>query len=328
MNLVTLQSQLYNELNLGAAPNSDVVARMLGYINESYRELLGMKGLDKLRRNILTFSSVANSPFAVLPQASVQVISVMDRTNNWVLAEVSLQDLRFSDPGLVATSGYPYEYAVLDLAAAVAQDPPAASTLSVVSTNASDNSSARIYVEGIITGGYYQVASSTLNGITPQTVASSITNWIRITKVYLGAAAGALAFPANGTVTLSDGSANVLAVIPPGASYARYTRLHLHPTPTQVNTYYADIVLHVEDLSHPGDEPFLPEDFHYLLKVGAKWKEYTKKEKAQQASEQQARWVRGVSDMKLFVRRKSGVAFSDRRRRRFSALGPYYESGT
>lgn len=325
MNLATIQSQLYGKLNLTATPNSDVVARILGFINEAQRELLGMKGLDKLRRSILTFASVANSPFAVLPQAAVQVITVMDRTNNVVLTNISLQELRFTDPGLVATTGYPYEYAILNLSSAVTRQPAAAGVLSIVSTSASDGATKTAYVEGVDSSGNYKTASIALNGVTP--VAPAGSTWVSITKFYIGLTAGG-ATTAAGAVTLSDAAANVLSTIPVGYFHGRYSMLHLHPTPTGVVTYYADVVLHVEDMANGGDEPMLPEDFHYLLIAGAAQKEYDKREKPQQAAKELQRWQRGVSDMKLFVRRKSGVAISDRRLRRFSQLGSNFPSGT
>lgn len=325
MNLATIQSQLYNKLNFKSSPDADVVARLLGFINESQRELLGMKGLDRLRRTILTCASVANSPFAVLPQAAVQVISVMDRTNNVVLSEISLQDLRFTDPGLVATTGYPYEYAVLNLSSPVTRQPAAAGVLSIVSDSASDGATKTAYVEGVDSGGNYKTASIALNGIAPVAPAGSA--WVSITKFYLSLTAGG-GTTAAGKVTLSDASANVLGTIPIGYSHTRYSMLHLHPTPTGVVTYYADVVLHVEDMAYGGDIPLIPEDFHYLLGIGAAQKEYDRREKAQQAGKELLRWQHGVSDLKLFVRRKSGVAIGDRRVRRFSQLGSMYPPGT
>lgn len=325
MNLATIQSQLYNKLNFKSSPDADVVARLLGFINESQRELLGMKGLDKLRRSILTFASVANSPFAVLPQAAVQVISVMDRTNNVVLSDISLQDLRFSDPGLVATTGYPYEYAILNLSSPVTRQPAAAGVLSIVSTSASDGATKTAYVEGIDSSGNYKTASIALNGVTP--VAPAGSTWLSITKFYISLTAGG-ATTAAGAVTLSDASANVLGTIPIGYFHSRYSMLHLHPTPTGVVTYYADVVLHVEDMANGGDEPLIPEDFHYLLMAGAAQKEYDRREKTPQATKEMLRWQRGVSDLKLFVRRKSGVAIGDRRVRRFSQLGSNFPPGT
>src|SRR5260221_8494845 len=118
-----------------------------------------------------------------------------------------------------------------------------------------------------------------MNGLTAVSFGATLT-WLQITKFYIQLGTGATT-TAVGNVTLNSvsGLGAELSRITAGHSYARYSRLHLHPTPTQVNTYYADVVLHVEDLANADDEPFLPEDFHYLLKVGAKRKEYDKREK-------------------------------------------------
>jgi hypothetical protein len=165
-----------------------------------------------------------------------------------------------------------------------------------------------------------------LNGTTAATFI--VTDWVTVTKFYLGLSAGGVT-TATGNVTLhqTSGAGTELARITPGRAYARYARVHLFPTPTVAVTYHADVLLHIEDMTQKGDEPYLPEDFQWLLISGACLKEYQKREKPQQYQLELAAWKRGISDLKGFVQAGTGIA-THRGPRRFSQLGPYYPVGS
>lgn len=329
--LSAIEFTLYDRLGFDSAPDTKVTTRLRRFINETQREILGTRGVSRLRRRVLTFTCVANTPFAVFPQAAVNVLTVQDRVNDWVLDPVSLEDLRAEDPGLTAATTYPNRFVLLNYAAPVARDPDGSSALFVVSDSASDGNTKVIQVEGVNAAGYYQTASVAMNGITPASLGTLTATWVAVTKFYIAPASGTSLLTAAGNVTITQGSGGTeLGRIPPGRAFARYTRIHLHPTPSQVNTYYADVELHIEDMSSLADEPYLPEDFHWMLTCGALKKEYQRKEKPISYGIEDARWKKGISDLKLFIRRNPGVALglNRRYRMRFSQLGPNYPVGT
>lgn len=333
MNLAGIESALYSRLSFAAAPDSAVVSRLRAYINEAYREILGKRSLSRLRRSLLTFSCTANSPFVVLPQAATRVISIQDRVNNWELVEVPFTSIRQGDPGLTSSSAFPDRYAIYNLSAGVALDPDDAggTHLYVASDSAGDTNAKTAYVEGVTAGGYYRLASVALNGVTRAEFSPALTDWKRVTKFYIALTAGGAA-TATGNLSLYERSAvppsgqDELSRITPGRSFARYTRLHLYPTPTAANTYYTDVELHVEDLANAGDEPLLPEEYHWLLTCGSLMKEYNRRQWPIQFSEEKTRWNDGIGDLVVnLVRLTSGTPPQPRR---FSQLGPYFPPGS
>lgn len=324
MNLGEIEQTIYERFGFGPTPDSSVVRRMRNYVNQTQREVLGMRGFGKLRRGILTTASLANSPFMVLPQASVKIIAIADRTTQRCLQECSIQDIRFRDPGLTQVVSNPDSYAIINYAAAVARDPSAASSIFVISDSSNDGQGVTVSIEGVITGGYPQRASVALNGITGVDLNSSITNWIHISKFYISSAA-------RGNVTLREGSGagTELARIAPGRAYARYTQVHLVGTPSAAVTYYCDVELRVDNMVHTNDEPLLPEEFHDILEIGAFKKEYMKREKPSLWKIEDNNWTRRIGDLRAFLSRTSGTALGPNRKGQGrSQLGPNFPSGT
>lgn len=305
MNLAEIQAQVYDDLGYKSSPDAAVIRRLLRYGNDSQRELVAMRGLARLRRSILTFGSVANSPFAVLPQAAVRIAGITERTSQRYLQEKSIQQLRGMDPGLTNLDSNPWAYIVLNMTAANAVELSAAAAIFIKSSNAADVNTA--YIQGVTTGGFARTASVAMTGVTA--VSFGVSDWIDITKVYLSAAA-------NGVVTFhqTSGAGTQLGTIPIGKQIARYTKIQLYGTPTQALTYYADVDRHIDDFANSGDEPYLPEDYHWLIPTGIRMKEYRKREKWQEYGIEKASWKEGVSSLKAFCRSVTdggGVGTSD-----------------
>ena len=182
------------------------------------------------------------------------------------------------------------------------------------------------YVEGLTADGVYRRGKVSLNGVTATQVDSTITTWVKLTKFYLTAAP-------VGTVSLYGDLLETipLAVIPPQHLTARYSRIHLHPTPTGIVTYHADVEVHVEDMAIASDEPLLPEDFHWLVESGALMREYQKRQQVGLVQLEQARFQKGVSDMRAFVRQSTGALYNSRRKTRFTSLqesGVFFPEGS
>lgn len=323
MNLGQIESTLYDRLGFQSTPDSAVTRRIRNYVNKTHREILAMRGLGKLRRAVLTASSVASSPFMVMPQAAVAVIVIVNRTSGMPLDPISIQDLRFRDPTMVGTSSTPDSYVVINLAAAVAIDPTAAASLFAISDSALDASGTSVTVEGITSSGYYKRANVAMNGLTAVNLSTVITDWVHITKFFISAQAAG-----NVTLHQTSGVGTELARIPPAHSYPRYTQVQLSPTPSDAVTFYCDVELHVEDMVSVNDEPLIPEDFHGLLETGAMRREYSRKEKAQLWKIEDIEYQRQLSDLKGFVSRMGGIARRQNGQPRMSQLGPYFPPGT
>lgn len=332
MNLAGLQQVCYDRLDYDSATvAAGVTSRLNAYMNEGQRWILVQKGCSFMRRDpSLTFVSVANSPFAVLPQAAVKVWSVFDRTNMKLLDEITLQELRTSDPGLQISSSFPYAYVVQHVAAAVAKDPSVGvggSQLFFKSTAAGDGATKRVTVEGYTASGEYFVENVALNGVTA--VNTTRTTILHVSKFYLSLAAGG-ATTAAGDITMLDNS-NVgpeLSRIFITRNAARYTRLQLYPTPSAAVTYNCDVDLKMEDMAQAGDEPYLPEDFHWLLASYGLMREFQKRRWLEDAATEKALFTSGLRDLKVRLAQPSGADNADQRRQRISQLGPYFPAGS
>ena len=317
MALQDLENTLYDQFGFDSTPATAVQTRFRRFLNQTQREILSKRGMGPLREALLTFASVASSPFAVLPQAAVNFRNIQDRTNQWPLTPVTLEGLRALDPGL-AQSGNPDRYLVVNYSSPVAKDPSGATgnELFVKSDSASDSSTKVAMIEGVVDGGAYRTASVALNGTTAASLGATITTWIRVTKFYLAPASGTTLVTAAGNVTLhqDSGAGTELARITIGRKRARYTLLHLYPTPSAAATFYADVDLHIEDMSSLADEPYIPEDFDYVLVAGAAYKEYKRRGKAIEAAEEKRIRDQGIKDLLLYINRRTGSATGLNRR--------------
>lgn len=327
MNLGEIRESIYDHIGAKTNPDSAVIRMVDRWINNTHREILGKKGFSRCRKAILPAVCVANSPLMTLPQAATAISIIVDRTNNRNLIPISLQDVRYRDPGLVFTGSIPDSYAIINFSSAVAAEPSQPLSLFITSDSASDGAGLVATVEGITSGGYYQVSRIALNGVTGVNVDTSITQWAHVTKFRISG-------QASGNVKLREGSVagTELACIPPGRSFPRYTQVHLSPTPSTAITYYCDLMLHVEDMVDPYDEPLIPEDYHWLLECGAMKRNYVKKDKPALWKIEQANWATGMADLKEHLATKGGVSVSGQRAnqggRQFSQLGPNYPAGS
>jgi hypothetical protein len=320
MNLGDICAIVYDTMGYPKNPEGVVQNRIIHNINNLQRQILSMRGMTKLRRGVLSFTSTAGVPTCTLPQAATHVAVIVDRTNTRPLTEVSIQEVRGRDPGLTFSSSVPDTYAIINYSAAVAADPTSASALYAVSDDATDTGGISAYIEGTVTGGYPRRETAVLTGTTAVQL-GSLSTWEHITKFYLSAGP-------KGNVTLRQGSGGgtELARITAGRSYARYTQLWLQGTPGSAITYYADTELAILNMVAPTDEPLLPEDFHYILEAGALMREYVKREKPTLWKIESLRWTEGIGALHAFCGRKGGVP--DNFRPGFSQLGPYFPAGS
>jgi hypothetical protein len=327
MNLSILQQICYDRLEYDSATvAAAVTTRLTGYINEAQRWILTQKGCSSMRRMVLPFVCVANQPMVSLPQPVSKIWTIQDRANLKLLDEISLLDLRTSDPGLTTSSSFPYAYVLHNVAAVTEREPAAACALAFNSTNAADTAPKRVNVEGYTNTGEYFSESVNLNGVTAVTTTRntilSVTRFTMSSAAALSSATGIISMFENGT------GSNLLSRIFAGRSSARYTRIQLYPTPTIANTYFADVDLRIEDMSALYDEPYVHEDFHWILASYALMREFRRRRWDADYEAERALFTSGLRDLKVRLAQMTGAVNADQRRQRLSQLGPFFPAGT
>jgi hypothetical protein len=316
MTLDMILADCYRRTGFDANPDAKVTTRFLGFLNETHHQLLSLPGMEQLRRSTLTFASVASQSQYAMPPIVGRVLSVVDAANRVPLGSQSWSWYRNTDPDPSSITGTPEAYIPYGLSA-VSKQPADASQVWVDSTSASDTGVC--YTEGFRTGGYAFSAATTMNGVTAVQI-GSYTDIIEITKFYLGTTA-------VGDVTLNENASGgtELGKIPIGSTFARFWTMALWPTPASALTYTIDCDRIVPEMLTPNDQPLLPEDFHYLLPIGVRMKEYEKQDDTRY-SVAAREWARGVSDLKW--RLIGNPVVNNRVAQPPSRLGAWYPAGT
>lgn len=321
MTLTQIEADVYRRLSFGTSPATAVTTRIRSFINETQREICRKRTLSRVRRTPqpIAFTTIADSPYIALPRAATRIYSIVDRTNDRPLDEASPSELDDLDPGRDVTSSTGERFAVVNYNSAVARQPSDSSQLLIDSTAAGDTGTA--YIEVVDANGEQRTASVTMTGTTAVNLGPS--NSLLVTDLYTSAVA-------VGTITLVEDSegGTELARIGIGKSRAHYTLLRIWPTPSSAYTLYVDCDLAIIDMANANDEPIIAEDFHYLLSIGARMKEYEFKEKWAAYDKLRAgEWSKGVAELELEMHRLSAATIDGQSRGR-SQLGPYYPPGS
>lgn len=270
MTRADILAQAYTELNYGSTPPTAVSTRFGYWLNEGLRKVLGTPGLTGLRTSDSQFAltAVASQARYVVPESVERIRSIQNRTNDYTLALMTLEQYRRIEPDPTAMTGTPTHYVPIGRVA-VSVQPSNASALFVDSTAAGDTGTA--YVEGIVTGGYQRTASVTMTGVTAVNISTTISTWIEVTDFYISTAA-------VGTVTLvEDASGGTeLAQITIGQTRPRYFGFYLWPTPAAADSYVIEYDRRVVELTNAGDEPPWGENYHYVLVDYLRMREYEK----------------------------------------------------
>lgn len=264
-------------------------------LNETHRAILRLPGMEPLRYGSITFASVQGTSQYALPVSGVARINrVVDAANRLTLRAVTLDFVRSTNPDPSNNQGTPWAYAPVGYVEAHTQ-PSAAATLVVKSSSASDTTQT-VYLEGVVTGGYYRTASASLNGTSSASFIPTTADWIAVTKFYVSAAP-------VGTVTLHQTSTTgtELSRIAPQQTRAQFYSLILTPQPSAVLTYTCDFLRSIPDMSNDTDEPLLPPDFHDLLLDGAELRELKKQDDPDRWRLVQANYADGVRALRAFV---------------------------
>ncbi len=317
MNLGAIRTVLYRRLNY-VPPQPSVVARLDDFINEAHRELVGMPELERIRLDVTPVTAYANVARTGLPPVIARIKAITDRSNQMKLVQTPLADFRLLDPGQASTGGYPLRYAVIGNQAVFRQ--PATTGLWAASSSASDTTQ-KVYVESVTTGGYPNqptLTGTVLIGATRVQI-GTLTSHIEVTKFYIDNVG-------IGSVSLYDAAAagNEIARIPIGQTNSRYWAVEWWPIPTADATEYVDYERQIYDLTQATDEPLLPPDFHFLVGVGARVKEYEYLDDTRAIGARQL-YMQGQDALKAFVNDDGDRLGSLRpTRSRWSRLGGQY----
>lgn len=316
MTLSMILSDCYRRMGFAVTPAAEVTTRMMAFLNETHHQLLSLPGMEQLRRSTLTFASVASQSQYALPPIVGRVLSVLDTANRVPLEGQSWSWYRNIEPDPSAVTGTPEAYVPYGLSA-VSKQPSNASKVYADSTAAGDTQTC--YVEGFRTGGYAFSTSVTMNGATAVQI-GSYTDIIEITKFYLSSVA-------VGDVTLNEDAeaGTELGKIPIGSTFARFWVVALWPTPSSALTYTIDCDRIVPEMTAPNDQPLLPEDFHYILALGVRMKEYEKQDDTRYAVAARE-FAKGVSDLKW--RLVGNPVISNKLAEPPSRLGAWYPAGS
>ncbi len=322
MTLNDLELALYRRLDYNSTADTVTQTRLRDYLNETQREIVAEPGMGMLINGSLTFASVDGTPQYALPHAIERIKRVRETTNDILLTPQTQSWYYANYPDPSASEGTPSIWVDLGYAAVSAQ-PTAATELFVDSTAAGDTNTA--YVEGYRTGGFYRAQSAPMTGTTGVPINARITDWVQITKFYLSAAA-------VGDVTLQVDIAGTTkySTIPIGSTYARYRSIALVPTPaTAITTYTVDFDWNPSAMANAYDEPLLPPAFHHLLAIGARKKEYEKRDDIVRYKLADVEYHRVLSKLKAFLFNSPDFRpHMGRTGEKVSQLGAYYPAGS
>lgn len=269
MTFADVCADVYRRLHYKTDPPPAVQTRVKAFVNETHRELVAMPGMERLRDDQIQITALANRARTGLPPQVGRVKTIVDRVNNHRLHQVTIADLRNTDPSQAFIGGFPLRYAVVGYSEVQVQ--PAAATGLWVVSSASGDTTQVLKIQTITTGGYAYSDSVTLNGTTRAQIGitATRTDHVDITKLYLTTTA-------TGYVSLYDAAAsgNELVRIAPGHLRTRSLVLEWAPIQTSDQVEWLDYTRVIADLIDDADSPLLPPDFHWLVALGARLKEY------------------------------------------------------
>jgi hypothetical protein len=311
-----LQYNVYRRMGFADSPDSAVVTRVKQHLNEVYRRILGLPGMEAVRPAQATLTTVANVARYGVAYQMARITAIRDTTNDYTLRSEPFAWYTIIAPDPSATTGNPEVWVPLGFYP-VYRQPSSEDSLQIVSSAAGDTTQT-CYLEGTHNS-VYTSTSFTLNGTTAVT---NGTKWSELTKIYVSAACAGIVSVWQTAVT----TGTLLAQIPIGKTHARYQGLALWPTPSSAVSLTVDGYRAIPDLVNGTDEPQLPEDFHALISDGARMLEYERQDDTRYAVAK-ADFEKGLRDLKWYLHglpdaRPSGAGGPA------SRLGPWFPKGS
>lgn len=105
-------------------------------------------------------------------------------------------------------------------------------------------------------------------------------------------------------------------------------KIKLYPSPSANGTLTVDYEAQISDLDDDSDTPNVPEDFHYLLSLGARLNEYEKQDDRERLMYARDEMKRGIDKLKYWVISRPRPVVRRGGDIGTSRLGGWYPSGT
>ncbi len=247
-NLSELRTEVKYHIKTGSITDS----RLNEFANDSQKLIARGVELAHLRDE-LTFNSVASTRRYYLETDILRVLSVYDETNDRELSRLPDSTIDRADPNRSDT-GVPYSYALGPMTE-FAGTMTTADKVTVVSSDASDTSTEKVRINGIVDG-VEDTELVALDGVTPVDSAKTFSSVFGIRKQDTSA----------GKITVTEKIAGtVLSVIAPAKKVTQYQALDLFNIPSGVNTYRVKFYRVPRRMVNDQDMPEIPEVYERLL---------------------------------------------------------------
>lgn len=221
---------------------STSTATIIGrYLNDVYFDLLRRMNFQILSDGYSLTTSSRDNP---LPDNFGKELYVYDATNLRSLSSTTLQSVVETNPSTVSTSGQVSDYIIFQRA--VRQQPTSSSTLSIVSSSASD-STQTLFIRGL-SSGVELTESVTLTGTTPAVSTNSYTEIISLSK-----SASTVGYV---TITSNSGAVTQAVIAPEDLDY-RVKILRLYQAPSGSITLNIPYIINPLPLNNDYDMPLI-----------------------------------------------------------------------
>lgn len=252
------------------------------YVNDIYFDILKRINWQDIDDDY-SFSTVAGTQDYVLPSNFGKEVYVYDATNLTELKPITMQELVRDFPSGLSLSGTVSRYAILNKA--VRSQPSSSSTISVVSSSASD-STQTVRIKGYDSNGVQLEESITLNGTSAQTSSNSYVEIQSITKS--ASTVGRI------TVTSNSGAVTVAILAPADLSYmVKVVRLNY--TPNGAITVKMPYIILPYPLVSDYDQPVI--DAADVIELGATMKAWRYKRQFQKAMEYERQYETAINTL-------------------------------
>lgn len=261
--------------------SADMLTLIGGYLNDRQTEIKQRLKNCLMQTARLDYSVSASTEDIVLPEDCGEIISVLDKTNQLQLEEITNQQWVNKYYGSIDTSGTVSRYMVYD--SHVRAQPSADGVVTVVSSSAADTTQT-IYVRLIDANGRETSESITLTGTTPANGTLTASRILGISKSAVTA----------GSITITRDTVT-LAVMSPDVVISRVKLLRFASAP--VSAFTCEII-YVQDflpMKNAYDYPFI--DCCEALEAGATADAWRFKRQFQKASDYEQIYEKKVANI-------------------------------